>query len=75
MPVRFTEARQHRLERSIELTGSVDSRRTSLVASEVEGLVTELEAREGDRVEKGRVLVRLRRTGVALRLEAAEGQL
>ena len=52
-PVRYTEAQSHSLRRSISLTGSVESRRASVVASEVEGLVEQLAAREGDRVRKG----------------------
>lgn len=74
-PVRYTEAHNHSLRRSVVLTGSVESRRASVVASEVEGLVETLAAREGDRVRKGQPLVRLRRTNVALRLQAAQGQL
>lgn len=74
-PVRYTEARQASLRRSIDLTGSVESRRSSVVASEVEGLVEKLAAREGDRVAKGAPLVELRRQNIALRLEAMQGQL
>ncbi|MGB6361363.1 MAG: hypothetical protein WBG64_01715, partial [Thermoanaerobaculia bacterium] len=48
VPVRYTEARQASLRRSLDLTGSVESRRSSMVASEVEGLVEKLAAREGD---------------------------
>lgn len=73
-PVRTTEARSLDLERSVRLTGSVESRRSSIVASEIEGLVQHLAAREGDRVEKGATLARLRRDNTALRLEAARGQ-
>lgn len=74
-PVRTTEARELDLVRSVRLTGSVESRRSSVVASEVEGLVQQLAAREGDRVQKGAPLVRLRRDNTALRLEAVQGQL
>ncbi len=74
-PVRYTEARNHQLRRSVVLTGSVESRRSSVVASEVEGLVERLAAREGDRVRKGQPLVELRRHNLALRLEAVRGQL
>lgn len=74
-PVRYSEARRADLQRSIELTGSVESRRSSIVASEVEGLVEKLAAREGDRVAKGEPLVRLRRQSIALQLEAMQGQL
>ena len=74
-PVRYTEAQNHAVRRSIVLTGSIESRRASMVASEVEGLVEQLAAREGDRVKKGQPLVHLRQTNVALRLQAVEGQL
>lgn len=74
-PVRFTEAREHAVRESIALTGSVESRRSSVVASEVEGIVAQLVARDGDKVGKGAPLVRLRSTTVRLRLEAIRGQL
>ena len=74
-PVRTTGALSLDLERSVRLTGSIESRRTSLVASEVEGLVERLVAREGDRVKKGSHLVKLRQSNTALRLEAVIGQL
>jgi multidrug efflux pump subunit AcrA (membrane-fusion protein) len=53
VPVRYTEALNHQVRRTVRLTGSVESRRTSIVAAEVEGLVVALVAREGDRVQKG----------------------
>ncbi len=59
-PVRYTEARQHSLRRSIQLPGTVDSRTTSLVATTIAGLVVEYPGREGGRVKKGVVLARLR---------------
>ncbi len=74
-PVRFTEARDHQIRQTISLTGSVESRRISVVASEVEGVVQQLASREGDLVEKGQPLVKLRRTNLSLRLDAVRGQL
>ena len=74
-PVRHTVARLHQIKGSLALTGSVESRRISVVASEVEGVVETLVAREGDRVEKGQPLVRMRRTNLELRLQAVGGQL
>jgi len=74
-PVRFTEALLHEVRSTISLTGSVGSRRESVVASEVEGLVEELVAREGDRIEKGQPLVRLRRQNLELALQAVLGQI
>lgn len=74
-PVRYTEARAHALRRALVLPGSVESRVNSVVAAEVEGLVLELAAREGDRVEKGQPLARLRTTPLEIRLEITEAQL
>lgn len=74
-PVKFTEVQRHDVRRTVALTGSVESRRDSVVASEVEGLVQALLARDGDRVEKGQPLVRLRRQNLQLRLQAVEGQI
>lgn len=74
-PIRFTEARAHQIRGSMVLTGSVESRRISVVASEVEGVVEQLLAREGDPVEKGQPLVKLRRVNLQLRLQAVRGQL
>lgn len=74
-PVRHTEARLHQVKGSLALTGSVESRRISVVASEVEGVVEQLMARDGDRVKKGQPLVKLRRTNLELRLQAIRGQL
>ena len=74
-PVRFTEARSHEVRQTVSLTGSVASRRASLVATEVAGVVARLRARDGDRVERGAALVDLRSDEIRLRLEAARGQL
>lgn len=74
-PVKFTEARKHLLRRTLSLTASVASRRSSVVAAEVAGVVDRLVAREGDRVRKGAALVRLRTTNTKLRLQALNGQL
>ncbi len=75
LPVGFTEALNHTVRAAIELTGTVESRRSSLVASEVAGLVEEISAREGERVRRGAPLVKLRRETAELRLRSARGQL
>ncbi len=74
-PVRYTEARQHSLRRTIQLPGTVDSRTTSLVATTIAGLVVEYPGREGTRVKKGAVLARLRQKTRELSLQSTEGQL
>ena len=73
-PVRYTEAREQSVRRTIVLPGSVESRVESVVAAEVSALVVELVAREGDTVEKGAPLVRLRTTTFEIRQQAAEAQ-
>ncbi len=55
--VRYTMAREHSVRRAIQLSGTVESRTRSLIASEVPGLVTSLKVREGDRVRKGQTLL------------------
>ncbi len=74
-PVRYTEAKEYPVRRMIQLPGSVEARTHSMVASEVEGLVVELSAREGDAVRKGQPLVKLRTSHLELQLEAAEAEL
>lgn len=73
--VGYTEARLHDIRQTVQLTGSVAARRTSVVASEVAGLVVELTAREGDAVSRGGVLARLRRENLELRLAARRADL
>ena len=41
-PVRFTEAREHRLRETVRLTGTVVASRISVVATEVAGVVDQL---------------------------------
>lgn len=74
-PVGFTEAREHSLRPTVHLSGTVEARRSSLVASEVAGLVTDLLAREGDFLQKGQAVVRLRRQDLELRLAAQQASL
>ncbi len=74
-PVRYTEAIRGEVRPTLELTGTVDSRRTSVVASEVAGKVVSREVREGDRVGRGAPLVRLRRENLRLALESAQAGL
>jgi RND family efflux transporter MFP subunit len=73
--VRYTEAREHPVSRSLRLPGSVESKTVSLVASEVGGRVLELPAREGQTVLKQQPLARLDTTNLTLRLNAATAQL
>jgi RND family efflux transporter MFP subunit len=74
-PVRYTEAREYPLRRSVQLPGSVEALRVSTVASEIAGLVVQFSAREGTSVQKGQPLAQLRRENLGLGLRAAEAQL
>lgn len=74
-PVGFTAARQHEVRPTVRLSGSVEARRASIVASEVAGLVVELAAREGDFLRQGAPLVRLRLENLELRLAARRADL
>ncbi len=58
-PVGYTEAREHRVEGRLTLPGTVESNVTSMVASEISGLVIEYPVKQGDRLEKGQLLARL----------------
>ena len=59
----------HPVRRAVHLPGTVESPSASVVASEAEGLVVGMEVREGDRVEKGQILVRLRKITLELLLQ------
>ena len=74
-PVQYTETKRHTVRQTIVLPGSVVSRTESVVASEVEGLVIELTAREGTAVRKGQTIAKLRSDQLELRLAAAEADL
>jgi len=74
-PVRYTEAREHPVRRTLRLPGTVESPTVSLVASEVGGVVAEFPVREGQRVEREEPLARLRTESLELRRSAAQAQL
>ncbi len=74
-PVRYTEARSLELRSEVRLPGTVESRLSSIVAGEVAGKVLAIEARDGDHVKKGDVLVRIRADWYELRHQEAQGRL
>lgn len=74
VPVGVTAARSMPMAPTVSLTGTVRSRTSTLVASEVPGLVTRLSVREGHRVKRGAPIVHLRSENLELRLEAMRGQ-
>jgi RND family efflux transporter MFP subunit len=58
--VGYAEARSFELRSAVRLPGIVQSRLSAVVAGEVAGKVVAVQVREGDRVQRGHVLVRLR---------------
>ena len=73
--VMYTEAIEKPVEQMVQMTGYVEAPNVSILASETDGLVTELKAREGDRVARGQALVMLRTTPLELKLQAAQARL
>lgn len=65
-------ARTENLAQLREVTGEIRSMRRSLLASQVEGLVIELDLDEGDAVEAGQVVARL--DAATAELDVAEGE-
>ena len=72
--IQYTVARQTEVRRQIELPGTVEAPKSSQVASEVEGAVERLHAREGEYVRKGAPLVSLKSEHLEIAAQAAEAQ-
>lgn len=73
-PVRFVHAHSLPLQPTLRLTGAIVAPRTSTVAGEVAGIVEQIFVREGNRVDQGSPLARLRQEPVELRLRAARAE-
>lgn len=63
---------QKTIAQPVTFVGTVAPRRRSLVSSEVEGIVAELLVDDGQRVQQGETLVRLRQESLRLTLEALQ---
>lgn len=74
-PVRYTEAREYSLRQTMTLPGTVEAPDLSPVASEVEGFVTSIIAREGTSVSRGAPLVKISRRNLELDLKGVEGEI
>jgi len=74
-PVRVTPAASFTFQAEVRLPARVESRVTSLVATEVEGLVIEYHAREGQEIQKGAKLAKLRTRQLELQIQALEAQI
>ena len=71
-PVVAARAERQAVIEEVPISGTVSSPRVTQLSPEVAGLVNQVLAEAGDRVEAGAVLVRLDRTLAELALEAAE---
>jgi RND family efflux transporter MFP subunit len=70
-PVVVSPVLEKQVRESVVLVGTATSRVTSLLASEIEGLVEKLYVEEGDTVKRGQVLARLRSSTLKIQLEVA----
>ena len=71
-PVVAARAERQAVTEEVPISGTVSSPRVTQLSPEVAGLVNQVLAEAGDRVEAGTVLVKLDRTLAELALEAAE---
>lgn len=68
-PVTVVPVVEKRVSRQVTLVGSVEAVATSIVAAEVGGVVDSFPAKEGRRVKKGELLVRLKTRELELELK------
>jgi HlyD family secretion protein len=75
VPVRAAKVEVRAVQAGRRFVGTVEPARRTVVGTEFAGLVTEFLAREGDHVEQGQVLARLRTRMLDLRIEVAQARL
>jgi len=73
-PVRVAMVEKKMVSEQISLIGTTEAIATSVVASEVSGVVEHFAVNEGDFVNKGQLLVRLSSIDLSLRLKAARAE-
>jgi RND family efflux transporter MFP subunit len=71
MPVRVAPVQLQQVSEQVSLVGTTEPEDESTVAGEVAGIVDRFPVEEGDYVEKGALLARLRTTYIQLRLNEA----
>ncbi|MBW1895139.1 MAG: efflux RND transporter periplasmic adaptor subunit, partial [Deltaproteobacteria bacterium] len=72
VPVRVAAVQKQMVSQQLSLVGTAEAIATSTVAAEVSGVDEYFLAKEGDFVKKGEHLVRLRSTGLKIRLKGAK---
>lgn len=70
-PVRVTEVINQTVQKTVELVGTVEPWRRSVVAGEIAALVESFPVEEGMAVKRGQILAQLRTNAVTIRLDAA----
>ena len=75
VPVEVAPVVERNVTREIQAVGTVEANLYTTVSAEVEGAVARFSLREGDRLEKGQVLARLRRTDLEIALKEAKASL
>lgn len=75
VPVEVAPVVERPVDREIQAVGTVEANLYTKVGAEVAGAVSRFDLREGDRVGKGQVLARLRRTDVEIALKEARANL
>jgi RND family efflux transporter MFP subunit len=70
-PVRVAEVVNRVVQKTIELVGTVEPWRRSIVAGEIAALVEKFPAEEGMAVKRGQMLAQLRTNALTIRLNAA----
>ena len=70
-PVRVAAVTVEEIQRSVTLVGTVEPWKRSLVASEIAGLVEEYPLNEGDAVQAGELLARLRTDTIDIQMKEA----
>lgn len=73
--VTIDEVLSEELVRRRSVTGEIRSRLTSALASQVEGLLIELDVEEGDEVTKGQIIARIDSNRAQIAVRRAESQL
>jgi len=70
-PVRVAEVVNRTVQKTVELVGTVEPWRRSVVAGEIPALVENFPVKEGMAVKRGQTLVQLRTNALTIRLNAA----
>lgn len=72
--VKVAEVQKKTIREEIEIVGSVESPRVSMMGSEVEGIVKQVFVEEGDEVRKGQPLIELSNSQLRISLAEAEAE-